>query len=382
MKLVFVGDFCSTPSPGLITVAEDLKELLRGAEVGVCNFEVPVKSGGKAINKIPLVLYQSVEAPRFLEGLGFNVVSLANNHMFDYGREGFYKTRDSFSKETVVMGAGTFDEAYRVHVVERNGVKVGFLAVVFACSGVLSGEAGGDEPGCAAINHLRVNHLIVEARKEVDFLFVYPHDGIEYVGIPLPEIRARYRDFIDWGADGVIAHHPHVPQGWELYKEKPIFYSLGNFFFNSKQTPDYRAKTDYWYNGLLVEMVVGVQPERVMQFKVHHVLNEGNVRLGLDDSEAIQRHVQGLCDVLQQDETYAKLLKQEITRLWENKYSPTLDWSFLSASTKHGYKSSFKNCIKGLLGRDGDMKDFYAFLKNDSDRNLMIRYLRKMYNYK
>lgn len=382
MNVLFCGDFCSTPSPSLITVSDELKELISSADLRVCNFEVPVKSEGKAIDKIPPILSQSVESPDFLESLGFNVISLANNHMFDYGKEGFYQTRDSFSKVVEVLGAGTFEEAYKVHVVECNGIKIGFLAVVFACSGVLNEEAERGDLGCAMINHLKVNHLIVDAKKKVDFLFVYPHDGIEYVGIPLPEVRARYRDFIDWGADGVIAHHPHVPQGWEVYKQKPIFYSLGNFFFNSKQTPDYKAKTDYWYNGLLVKMDVGMELEKTINFEVYHVLNEGNIHLGLDYTASIKSHVQVLCEALQDDRMYEELLKQEMLRLWKSKYSPTLNWSFLSASTEYGYVNSFKNSLKGFLGKKADLKDFYAFMKNDSDRNLIIRCLKKMYNYK
>ncbi|MBR5352415.1 MAG: CapA family protein [Bacteroidales bacterium] len=69
----------------------------------------------------------------------------------------------------------------------------------------------------------------------MDYLFVLPHDGIEYVDAPMPETIARYRDFIDYGADGIFGAHLHCPQGWEEYKGRPIFYSLGNFFFNSKK---------------------------------------------------------------------------------------------------------------------------------------------------
>ncbi len=77
MNVLFCGDFCSTPSPSLITVSDELKELISSADLRVCNFEVPVKSEGKAIDKIPPILSQSVESPDFLESLGFNVISLA-----------------------------------------------------------------------------------------------------------------------------------------------------------------------------------------------------------------------------------------------------------------------------------------------------------------
>ena len=92
------------------------------------------------------------------------------------------------------------------------------------------------------MNDLKVNHIILDAKKELDYLFILPHAGVEYTDAPVPELIARYRDFIDYGADGVIASHPHCPQGWETYKGKPIFYSLGNFLFNSKNTYDFVAQ--------------------------------------------------------------------------------------------------------------------------------------------
>ena len=122
--------------------------------------------------------------------------------------------------------------------------------------------------------------------------------------------------------------------------------------------------------------------EKTINFEVYHVLNEGNIHLGLDHTASIKSHVQVLCEALQDDRMYEELLKQEMLRLWKSKYSPTLNWSFLSASTEYGYVNSFKNSLKGFLGKKADLKDFYAFMKNDSDRNLIIRCLKKMYNYK
>jgi Putative enzyme of poly-gamma-glutamate biosynthesis (capsule formation) len=77
--------------------------------------------------------------------------------------------------------------------------------------------------GCAYINDLRVNHDIIEAKKTVDYLFVLPHDGIEYIDAPLPETIAKYRDFIDYGADGVIGTHPHCTSRMGNIQGKPFF---------------------------------------------------------------------------------------------------------------------------------------------------------------
>ena len=73
------------------------------------------------------------------------------------------------------------------------------------------------------------------------------HCGIEYMEQPLPEWRERYKRWIDLGADAVIASHPHVPQGWEMYNGKPICYSLGNFCFDRLGKKEAPAN---WYNSL------------------------------------------------------------------------------------------------------------------------------------
>ena len=235
IRVFFAGDFCSKPSTSPIVVSDELKALIQSGDFKVVNFEVPLKP-----NNITLPpqkrerFFQHDDVPDFLKGLGFNLFQLANNHAFDWGDEGFRKTKVALGD--AAFGAGTYDEAYKVKIVEVNGVKIGFLALCFAAyTGVFDDVTNHEGLGCAYINDLKVNHVVMEAKQQVDYLFVLPHDGIEYIDIPMPETIARYRDFIDWGADAVIGSHPHCPQGWEVYKGKPIFYSLGNFLFNSKE---------------------------------------------------------------------------------------------------------------------------------------------------
>ena len=239
-------------SCGVITVSDELKELIQSCDLRVVNFEVPLKPDISLPPQRYERFWQNDDAPDFLRGLGFNLFSIANNHVFDWGKDGFKKTKTILGDQS--FGAGLYDEAYTVKVCEVKGIKVGFLALSYAAyTGVFDDVLQHEGLGCAYINDFRVNHDIMEAKKYVDFLFVLPHDGIEYIDVPLPETIARYRDFVDYGADGVIASHPHCPQGWEEYKGKPIFYSLGNFLFNSKEGYDYRATNrPHWYEGLCV----------------------------------------------------------------------------------------------------------------------------------
>lgn len=302
VRIFFAGDFCSKASTSKITVSEDLRALIQSCDLRVVNFEVPLKPEGVQLPPQSRErFFQHDDCPEFLRNLGFNLFQLANNHAFDWGEEGFKKTKAVLGDAS--FGAGTYEEAYRVKIFEVNGIKIGFLALSFAAyTGVFDDVTNHEGLGCAYINDLRVNHDIIETKKHVDYLFVMPHDGIEYIDVPLPETIARYRDFIDYGADGVIGSHPHCPQGWEEYKGKPIFYSLGNFLFNSKDGYDYRAwNRPHWYEGLCVMMTINGSN---LSWEVVNTRNVDNIKIEVDKNEARSPHNDQLCYYLIDQKAY------------------------------------------------------------------------------
>ena len=286
IRLFFAGDFCSKPSTSLISVSDELRNLIQSCDFKLVNFEVPLKPD----SSLPQInyerFYQNDDAPAFLKNLGFNLFPMANNHAFDWGEEGYKKTKAVFGNNA--FGAGTYDEAYKVKIIETEGIKIGFLALTFASRfGVFHDVTRRTGYGCAFINDLKVNHLIMEAKREVNYLIILPHDGLEFIDAPMPEIIARYRDFIDYGADAVIGSHPHCPQGWEEYKGKPIFYSLGNLFFNSKD-PSYRAwNRPHWYEGLCVVLEL---VDNQIQYAVYNTRNKDNVALLIDTEHEKERN--------------------------------------------------------------------------------------------
>lgn len=316
IKVFFAGDFCSKSSTAVIAVSEELKNLIQSCDLKVVNFEVPLKPDTSLPPQQYERFWQNDDAPDFLRGLGFNLFSIANNHVFDWGEEGFKKTKTILGDQS--FGAGSYDDAYAVKVCEVKGIKVGFLALSYAAyTGVFDDVLQHEGLGCAYINDLRVNHDIMEAKKYVDFLFVLPHDGIEYIDVPLPETIARYRDFIDYGADGVIASHPHCPQGWEEYKGKPIFYSLGNFLFNSKEGYDYRATNrPHWYEGLCVVIEIA---DGNLSWKPINTRNIDNVGIEIDHDEESNRHKEQLRDLLKDCKNYETVLETECKRLANEK---------------------------------------------------------------
>ncbi|MFD0049106.1 CapA family protein [Actinomycetes bacterium NPDC127524] len=177
--------------------------------------------------------------PKALTGLknsGFDLVSLANNHSMDYKRAGLTDTMNNLKKYHLpYIGAGNNSkEAYRAYTQVVHGAKVKFLAF----SRVLpdtSWMAQAKRPGIASGYDINViDSVIKREKKSADYVFVYIHWGVEKNKKPEPYQREWAKKMINSGADGVIGSHPHVLQGFEYYKGKPIAYSLGNFLF-----PDY-----------------------------------------------------------------------------------------------------------------------------------------------
>lgn len=373
IKLFFAGDFCSKPSTSRIVVSDKLKSLIQSCDLKVVNFEVPLKPDVTLPPQQYERFWQNDDAPDFLRSLGFNLFSVANNHAFDWGENGYKKTKAVLGN--AAFGAGTYDEAYKVKIIEIDGVKIGFLALTYAAyTGVFDDVLHHVGLGCAYINDLRVNHDIMEAKKQVDYLFVIPHDGIEYIDVPLPETIARYRDFIDYGADGVIAAHPHCPQGWEQYRDKPIFYSLGNFFFNSKETTDFKCDKPHWYEGLCVVVTIA---DRNLSWEIISTRNVDNIGIEIDQDKKRDNHNEYLSDLLKNREKYESVLKKECQKLAEKQEMPIIDRTMHSASLKSYTKQALRNWIK-IWRKQEISNDFplCTLLRNDTRRSVLMRVLK------
>lgn len=369
IKIFFAGDFCSKPSTSKITVSDELRSMIQSCDLKVVNFEVPLKPDVTLPAQKRERFYQHDDTPDFLRNLGFNLFSMANNHAFDWGDEGFKTTKAALGDDA--FGAGTYEEAYNPKIVEVNGIKIGFLGLSFAAyAGVFDDITNHEGLGCAYINDLRVNHVIIEAKKEVDYLFILPHDGIEYIDIPLPETIARYRDFIDYGADGVIAAHPHCPQGWETYKGKPIFYSLGNFLFNSKEGYDYRATNrPHWYEGLCVVVTI---IDGKISWEIVNSRNVDNVSLIRDHNESRIKHNEQLCRYLLNKDDYYDYLKKLCANMGLKELS-LLDKTLYSYNLKESTIKLIKIWWSSIRGvKSENIYPLQRLLTHDARRNLLM----------
>lgn len=151
---------------------------------------------------------------------------LANNHMMDFGADGLRQTRKFLSgRGYPCAGAGeSEDEARRPMILGECGKKI----VVFSCCERQFGAAVGSSGG-VAVRGEWLYEAIAAAKANAEFVVVSCHCASEFSTAVSPRLQAFYRSLVDAGADVVHGHHAHVPQGWETYRGRPIFYGLGNF---------------------------------------------------------------------------------------------------------------------------------------------------------
>ena len=336
IQLSFFGDFVSQRNDD-IQLDEGIRHTISSSDISVCNFESPVEGVFNAFDRYGPKVKQSVKSPTLLRNWGFNVIQLANNHMLDYGDEGCKATIEAF-KEVLTVGAGSYDEAYSVKVINVKEKRIGFLSCVHHEFGVWETKHSTQSMGTAWICHHLIQKRISEAKASVDYLIVLPHAGVEETEAPIPEWRELYHTFIEWGADAVIGTHPHVPQGWETYNGKPIFYSLGNFYFDALDSPH-----PYWKRSIAVVLDIN---EDGISYQVKSIkFSKGEI--SIDKGEEREGYHKYLCDLLL-EENYMRYCNKMAIDHWRD-YQNWIIRGVGAFSFKLGFKSSIKTLIYTLI---------------------------------
>jgi len=223
-RLLFVGD--TVPNKPF-ELGRSLRGLCFEHDVRVFNLEGAFSRLRKPLFKAgPHLLLE----PNFFSEVTecFNIATLANNHVMDFGDEGLDTTILQCKKAGIsTVGAGlNLGAAF-------SPLDIGNCRIISVAEHEF-GAAGEDKAGIATVDRQNeVFEIIKQGRESGKFVAVVAHGGTELIPIPPPYLRQRYRLWIEYGANLIIGNHPHVVQGFELYKGKPIFYSLGNFFFSN-----------------------------------------------------------------------------------------------------------------------------------------------------
>lgn len=205
-----------------------LNSWLQGADYTVVNLESCFTLRGTRYRNKKYTFRAPPFHMQMLQDAGVDAVSLANNHLLDFGQVGMDDTLATLQRYRIESyGAGTnLGEALRPLKTVLHGVPLYLLG---GCT-IRPADfyAGAQRPGTAPLDTARLTAIIRRLKKKRCLVLVTPHWGYEKRALPNPRQIKAARALIDAGADAVIGHHPHVPQSVELYKGRPVIYSLGN----------------------------------------------------------------------------------------------------------------------------------------------------------
>lgn len=237
IRLAFTGDIMlsrgvedaiSNSPKSWEILSPDVKDKLKSYDFVIGNLECPLTTDAKKLSE------NSFKAnPKNLEQvLDFDLLTLANNHIFDCGKYGAQETLKYLKNNDYnFCGLSSDKNNGAGFITSINGKKIGFIAA--AVDNCIKNESD-QFPYIVKAETSGFLEYLREFREKVDFMFLLIHGGNEMISYPEPSFQKLCKSFIDVGADCVITHHPHVLGGYEIFKGKPIIYSLGDFIFDGQ----------------------------------------------------------------------------------------------------------------------------------------------------
>ena len=218
IKILVTGDFYAGNRTEELIIKEqyskifnDFIPLIQESDIAITNLESPItysKTASSKIGPAMKALPKTIEALKFA---GFNLLTLANNHIMDYGFQGLQDTIDICRKNNMdVCGAGK--DLQSASQIFYKQVQETTVAIINIAENEFS-TTSGEEPGANPLNPVANFYTIQEAKKNADIVFVIIHGGHEMYQLPSPRMKQTYRFFIDSGANAVIGHHTHCYSG-------------------------------------------------------------------------------------------------------------------------------------------------------------------------
>ena len=280
-------------------LSKDVVDIMKGSQIMILNSEFTVSNRG---TKIPGKMYTFRASPERLEiynEMGVDLVTLANNHVYDYGSEAFSDMLASFKEYKIpYIGAGmNIDEAKKPYYFILNGYKIGFVNATRAEKTILTPEATEVSSGVfRCYDPSELVKVIKETKSNSDYVITLVHWGRED-SHELEDVQVESgKLYIDSGSDAIIGSHAHMLQGIEFYKDKPIVYNLGDFIFNSevKDTGIFQIKLDnngkmeYYFIPALqkeeyTDILSGSEKDRVIKR-----MNEWSINAYIDNTGKIK----------------------------------------------------------------------------------------------
>ena len=372
MKINIFGDFVPIEK-GVFAVSNGtaidsgIISYIREVDYNIVNLECPVFKGDnvKGILKDGPCMKTGVDSVRYLKDCGFDMVTLANNHLKDFGEEGIRDTFNACEEFGIEwVGAGkNLNDARKPKVIEKNGIKIG---VVNVCENE-SSIATDKEPGANPIDEINNYYDICQLKQDVDIIIVIIHGGSEHYHYPTPRMKKRCNFYADLGVSAIVCHHIHCYSGYEVYNGVPIFYSLGNFFFDDTKDMSY-----LWTTGYFVQLTFS---DEKVQFQLFpYVQCREEAKVVLMDSEQknfFEKDISEINKVIADDVLLEANYEKWLNKRYRHYISTAQTWA------GRYYKAAYRRKLlpAGITNRNAMV--LLNYIHCESHLDLMIKALQK-----
>ncbi len=231
-------------------LSQEILDYFHSADHVVANVEGAVVDPESFSSEREFIHYMPVEAAAFLKKINADIWELGNNHILDAGMDGLVSTRNLAAEmgyQTIGAGRNREEASEPVYIDEAGGIGmigVTYLSEATVRKGTEFGKVRWDD-----FEH--IGKRIAEIKSKCRWCVIVVHGGEEFATMPSPYTREKYMKYLELGADVVVGHHPHVPENYEIFDDgKAIFYSLGNFIFDT----DYQRAHPYTDLGVLLKL--------------------------------------------------------------------------------------------------------------------------------
>jgi poly-gamma-glutamate synthesis protein (capsule biosynthesis protein) len=371
VKILITGDFC--PINRIESLALDNKhkaiindyiDVFQGNDLNIVDLECPLTLTEK--KRIKYGPHQKAHPQNIgiLKYANVNLVTMANNHIMDFGSQGAIDTIDLCKEngiETVGIGKD-FEEAADPYTEIIKGRRIAILN--YADEEFITSRDGLFT--CNPLNPLKMFYDIQNAKAQNERVIIIVHGGNEHYQLPSPRIKALYRYLVDIGSDVVVAHHTHIYSGYEIYNGKPIFYGLGNFIYDWPENED-RG----WNWGYAVRLEIS---ERI-DFELIPLRQGGEdpgvFHLSHEQKVEFQNSIEELNRIILDDtliEAEFKIYCKKVYPMYEDFIEPKVG-AVLTHLRRRGFFPRFVSRRKRLL--------LLNLIRCESHRDVLVRMLKK-----
>ncbi len=319
MRILLTGDLVIDQPYSLSQISDEVISLFSKSDYNIVNLEAPVTDNHTKIVKTgPHLKSHKESTSEVLAALNVKLCTLANNHILDYDEKGVVDTVSfcrNIDVNTVGAGANRV-EASKIFYIHFEDKKIAIINIAeneWSSSGEITAGANG-------MDLIEDTKKIYEAKKRSDFVFIIVHGGHEYYNLPSPRMQKQYRFYIDNGADLVVGHHTHCISGMETYKEKSIYYGLGNFLFTKP------SQYNDWYSGIILDVEITNQtivsrPLFVNQGRNNYMLSLLESESCMELEERFRKYSSVISDPYKLRESWIKYIDEK-TKSYDNYWSP------------------------------------------------------------